>query len=294
AEREGGEPAPDGDARVPSDSCSVVLSSAVVAVEAAAEGDGEEAAAEEDGEEAATEEDGEEAAAEEEVAPNVYFQQPTNNAIVPPTFTVKMAAGGLAVDPAGDIVEGSGHMHILVNEDFIAPGEVIVNDETHLHYGDASLVTEVTLEPGTYTLRLQFANGAHIALEGDEYRDEITVEVAEDAADQSVRFVTPQEGDTVTSPFDVEMAATGLMVEPAGDIVDGSGHMHILVNEDFVEAGEVIVNDETHLHYGKAQLVTTVELEPGEYTLRLQMANGAHIALEGDQYRDEITITVGE
>jgi hypothetical protein len=30
----------------------------------------------------------------------------------------------------------------------------------------------------------------------------------------------------------------------------------------------------------------------GVHTLRLQVANGAHIALEGEQYRDEITVTV--
>jgi hypothetical protein len=33
-------------------------------------------------------------------------------------------------------------------------------------------------------------------------------------------------------------------------------------------------------------------LEPGEHVLRLQFANGAHIALDGPAYRDEITVTV--
>jgi hypothetical protein len=46
------------------------------------------------------------------------------------------------------------------------------------------------------------------------------------------------------------------------------------------------------LHFGKAQLETELTLEPGDYILRLQMANGAHQALESDQYQDEIEITV--
>ncbi len=62
-----------------------------------------------------------------------------------------------------------------------------------------------------------------------------------------------------------------------------AGHLHVLVNEEFVPAGEVIPLDETHLHFGKGQTNTELTLEPGEYTLRLQMANGAHIAQDGPQ-----------
>jgi hypothetical protein len=89
------------------------------------------------------------------------------------------------------------------------------------------------------------------------------------------------------------MAAEGLSVEPASEVVtEGVGHMHILVDTDFIPAGEVIPKDEQHLHFGDAALETELELQPGEYTLRLQMANGAHVALEGEQYRDEIKIMV--
>lgn len=225
---------------------------------------------------------------------NVFFQMPTANAIVPPTFTVEMGALGVAVDPAGEILENSGHMHILVDTDFIPAGEVIPNDEQHLHFGDASTSTELTLSPGSHTLRLQLANGAHIALDGDQYRDEIVITVSENAAAQSVRFASPLTGATVPPTFNINMAAAGLIVEPAGEITELGGHMHILVNTDFIPAGDVIPSDEQHLHYGKAQLDTELTLEPGEHTLRLQFANGAHIALEGDQYRDEIVINVAE
>ena len=234
----------------------------------------------------------EEEPAEEEVAPNVYFKMPTANAIVPTTFSVTMGAEGVAVDPAGDILENSGHMHILVDTDFVEAGSVIPKDDNHLHYGDGSVMTELELSPGSHTLRLQLANGAHIALEGDEYRDEIVVTVKEDAAASSVRFSSPLDGAVVAPSFDISMAAAGLLVEPAGEIVDGSGHLHILVDTDFVPAGEVIINDEKHLHFGAGQLATTLDLTPGEHVLRLQLANGAHIALDGEQYRDEITVTV--
>ncbi|MCC6168673.1 MAG: DUF4399 domain-containing protein, partial [Caldilineaceae bacterium] len=44
--------------------------------------------------------------------------------------------------------------------------------------------------------------------------------------------------------------------------------------------------------FGKGQLTTTLELAPGLHTLRLQAANGAHIAFEGERYRAGITVTV--
>jgi hypothetical protein len=109
----------------------------------------------------------------------------------------------------------------------------------------------------------------------------------------SVRFVTPVDGAVVSPTFDVEMAVEGLTIEPAGEIHENAGHFHILVDTDFVAPGELVSFDENHLHFGQGQMTTTVELDPGVHTLRLQVANGAHIALEGEPYRDVITVTVG-
>ena len=110
-------------------------------------------------------------------AERVYFAEPANGTTVGTTFNVVMAAEGILVEPAGEVKEGSGHFHILVNTDYVAPGQVIPADEQHLHYGTGATETELTLEPGTYTLRLQFADGAHVTLDGDQYRDEIQVTV---------------------------------------------------------------------------------------------------------------------
>jgi hypothetical protein len=203
-----------------------------------------------------------------------------------------MTAAGLVVEPSGDINEGAGHFHILVDTDFIPAGQVIPTDEQHLHYGKGQTAISLELEPGEHTLRLQFADGAHTALEGDQYRDTITVVVEAGTGSPSVGFEQPVDGATVSTTFKVEMAATGLVVEPSGEINEGAGHFHILVDTDFIPAGQVTPTDEQHLHFGKGQTAVYLELEPGEHTLRLQFADGAHIALEGDQYRDTITVVV--
>ena len=63
------------------------------------------------------------------------------------------------------------------------------------------------------------------------------------------------------------MAATGLVVEPSGAINEGAGHFHILVDTDFVAAGQIIPTDEQHLHYGKGQLTASLELTHPASTL---------------------------
>ena len=225
-------------------------------------------------------------------SPSVRFDQPADGATVTSPFEVVMAATGLTVEPSGEVNEGAGHFHILVDTDFVAAGEIIPTDDLHLHYGKGQTSVSLELEPGEHTLRLQFADGLHTALEGDQYTDTITVIVEAGDESPSVRFDQPADGATVTSPFEVVMAATGLTVEPSGEVNEGAGHFHILVDTDFTPVGEVIPTDEQNLHYGQGQTTATLELEPGEHTLRLQFADGLHTALEGDQYTDTITVIV--
>jgi hypothetical protein len=231
--------------------------------------------------------------------PGVHFVKPLDGAVVSPTFEVAMVANGLTVEPAGEIHEGAGHMHILVDTDFVEAGEVVPFDSDHLHFGKGQLTTVLTLTPGIHVLNLQFANGGHIALDGEQYHDTITVTVTEGATPVAhdhdavgVHFVTPLDGATVSPTFEVALEANGLTVEPSGEIHEGAGHLHVLVDTDFITAGEVILFDEHHLHLGKGQLTTTLTLTPGVHVLNLQFANGGHIALDGEQYRDTITVTV--
>ncbi|MCC6190423.1 MAG: DUF4399 domain-containing protein [Anaerolineales bacterium] len=107
-----------------------------------------------------------------------------------------------------------------------------------------------------------------------------------------VRFSAPADGSTVSGPVHVTFAAESFTVEPAGEVKAGAGHLHIMVDTDCLTAGTVIPNDETHLHYGKAQLEAELDLAPGPHTLCLQAADGAHTALAGEGMTHVIEITV--
>lgn len=111
------------------------------------------------------------------------------------------------------------------------------------------------------------------------------------SAQQSVSFVEPKDGATVTSPFKVKFAVSGMEVKPAGDMTANTGHHHLLINAMSVKSGEVVPADETHLHFGKGQTETEVKLPPGTYKLTMQFANGLHQSY-GEGMSKTITVTV--
>lgn len=110
-------------------------------------------------------------------------------------------------------------------------------------------------------------------------------------AQQSVSFVEPSDGATVSSPFKVKFAVSGMEVKPAGDMTANTGHHHLLINAAPVKAGEVVPADEHHIHFGKGQTETEVKLPPGTYTLSMQFANGLHQSY-GPGMAKDIKITV--
>lgn len=91
-----------------------------------------------------------------------------------------------------------------------------------------------------------------------------------------VYFVEPQNGATVKSPFKVRFGVEGMAIAPAGDMKPDTGHHHLIIDGSTVPQGEVVPTDDSHRHFGKGQTETELTLPPGEHTLTLQFANGAH------------------
>ncbi|MBI1923191.1 DUF4399 domain-containing protein [Candidatus Poribacteria bacterium] len=107
----------------------------------------------------------------------VFFLQPRNNTVVRSPVKVILGAEELVIESAGKIHPGAGHLHILIDTAFIPMSQAIPFDAQHLHLGDGALSTALTLPKGTHILRLQFTDGAHIPLDGDQYHDEVTITV---------------------------------------------------------------------------------------------------------------------
>lgn len=111
------------------------------------------------------------------------------------------------------------------------------------------------------------------------------------AAQQGVYFVAPADGSALEGPFKVQFGVKGMAVKPAGEIVEGTGHHHLLINVEGPAKGETIPADAQHLHFGKGQTETELKLAPGSYKLTMQFADGHH-ASYGKDMSATITVTV--
>lgn len=106
-----------------------------------------------------------------------------------------------------------------------------------------------------------------------------------------VWFSEPADKAEVTGPVKFGMQIEGMTVKPAGKPEDGTGHFHILINKESLAAGQVIINDEFHRHYGKGQTEDTIDLKPGDYRITLQFADGAHVSY-GSAWSQTISLKV--
>jgi hypothetical protein len=108
----------------------------------------------------------------------------------------------------------------------------------------------------------------------------------------SVFFVSPADGDTVSSPFAVEFGISTMAVVRAGDNTPNTGHHHVLIDTGLPALDMPIPADEHHVHFGDGSSATELTLAPGEHTLQLLLGDYLHIPHEPPVYSQRITVTV--
>lgn len=121
-----------------------------------------------------------------------------------------------------------------------------------------------------------------------------TAAMATDAPeDASAYFITPQDGETVSSPVTVQFGLQGMGVAPSGVNRDNTGHHHLLVDVDSMPPmDEPIPSNEQFRHFGGGQTQTTLELESGEHELTLLLGDETHTPHTPPVKSETITITV--
>ena len=55
-----------------------------------------------------------------------------------------------------------------------------------------------------------------------------------------VFFVSPQNGEEVRSPVAFKMGLEGMEIQPAGEVLPGKGHHHIIINGDPLASGQAV------------------------------------------------------
>ena len=108
-----------------------------------------------------------------------------------------------------------------------------------------------------------------------------------------VYFVSPSDGDEVSSPVEIVFGLRGIGVAPAGINFPNTGHHHLLVDLDALpNLNESIPADKNHIHFGKGQTQTLLALDPGEHTLQLLFGDWMHVPHTEPIFSEKIKIIV--
>jgi hypothetical protein len=90
----------------------------------------------------------------------------------------------------------------------------------------------------------------------------------------------------------VKFGLKGMGVAPAGVDVPNTGHHHLLIHVAALDPTQPVPADANHLHFGKGQTETTLQLAPGRHTLQLVMGDKLHVPFDPPVISMKITITV--
>ncbi len=105
-------------------------------------------------------------------------------------------------------------------------------------------------------------------------------------------IISPKNGEVVTSPVKVVFGLTQMGIAPAGVQYPESGHHHLIIDAPLPPPGKPIPADEKHIHFGKGQTETKIELKPGKHTLQLILGDHLHLPHDPVVASEKIEITV--
>ena len=107
----------------------------------------------------------------------LFFIAPADGDTVTNPVSVEFGLEGMSVVAAGVDEENAGHHHLLVDTDLPDLSLPIPADANHIHFGDASTSTELTLAPGRHTLQLLLGNHLHVPHDPPVVSEAITITV---------------------------------------------------------------------------------------------------------------------
>jgi len=105
-------------------------------------------------------------------------------------------------------------------------------------------------------------------------------------------FISPHDGDSLTSPVVIRFGLKGMGVAPAGVDKAGTGHHHLIIDAELPPFGLPIPANDHYRHFGKGQTEVTLDLAPGKHTLQLILGDYLHIPHDPPLFSKRISIMV--
>lgn len=107
----------------------------------------------------------------------VFIISPKNTEVVSSPVTVKFGVSGIAVAPAGEIGDNTGHHHLIIDASPPDMAGPVPNDEQHLHFGKGQTEAAIELAPGEHTLQLVLGDWAHVPHDPPVVSNTVTITV---------------------------------------------------------------------------------------------------------------------
>ena len=210
-------------------------------------------------------------AAPARIAAEAYFTNLQNNAKIETPFRITFGlTGGWGLAPISVPMEGkSGHHHLLVNRDLpLDFKKALPFDDQYIHFGKGQMETVLTLEPGTYTLRLLLADDKH--LPHFVYSKPLQITVTRKNEDIDPKTLTSKgislpgiaRDARLKPPFNVQFHASGLNVAHLSQKQKDTGHFRLTVKPQ--NGGKPVEMDFTD-----GQTETRLAPPAGVYVLKL-------------------------
>ncbi|MEA2972577.1 MAG: hypothetical protein QOG82_1035 [Actinomycetota bacterium] len=217
---------------------------------------------------------------------------PSLSIIAPATGTVvkgnvvslDVASTGLTIVKAdGDTSGKTGHYHVFIDRDPVAPGAVIPVEAGVIHSADDPIVL-TGLAVGTHRLSLIVGDGTHTRL------GPMVAETTVDVQGPSIDASTPATS-AAGQPVVVTVKVDGLTIVKAdGDTSGTTGHLHVFIDRDPTPAGQPIPVEAGIIHTAETT-IPIPDLAPGAHTLWVVAGDGAHTPL-APRVMDKVTVTV--
>ena len=118
------------------------------------------------------------------------------------------------------------------------------------------------------------------------------IELSPSTDNASVYFISPNNGESVSSKFKVQFGLENFCIAPAGIQVMHSGHHHLIIDADLPPLNLPIPADKNYVHFGKGQTEVEIELTKGEHTLQLLLGDFRHIPHDPPIFSKKITVKV--
>lgn len=106
-------------------------------------------------------------------------------------------------------------------------------------------------------------------------------------------FTNIKDGEVREAPLVLRFGLSMRGIVPAGKTAGRAGHHHLLVNQSLpLDFTKPLPFTEQYIHFGKGQMETVLNLPPGQYELRMLLADQGHIPFF--VYSKPLTLTISK